>query len=398
MVNPKKRADGRWYVAIYLGKDIYGKKQYQYIYAHTEKECKQKAINFEYQKQNNLVTNMVSSKLVTVEDFWKNWLDSRIGLADSTISEYTSVKNKHLKKIMPMKAADVNYKVVQRLYIDIYKENNNNPKIVKKVARVFNCFLRKMAVDRSCPIPRDILDGVELPSCPKFQHYMMTTRTYNDIIQSLKENYEDDFSDTQYLYSIALITSCGGLRIGEATALMISDIDFENNTIKINKQQLPVKGDGYVIIEKTKSEAGRRTIVITPTLKEFLLQHIEKQKQLFKDLEIVGIQPHKIKIIKEDKTIEYINSNELLTTTNKGTLVKKNTVQRNWKTFRENLGYEEQIRIHDFRRYFATQMMCAGVPDTIAKSQLGHTKIDMTQYYQNDTEEIKQKYISSLVI
>ena len=43
-------------------------------------------------------------------------------------------------------------------------------------------------------------------------------------------------------------------------------------------------------------------------------------------------------------------------------------------------------------------MMCAGVPDTIAKSQLGHTKIDMTQYYQNDTEEIKQKYISSLVI
>lgn len=103
---------------------------------------------------------------------------------------------------------------------------------------------------------------------------------------------------------------------------------------------------------------------------------------MFEELKMLGIEPQQITFIRVDKTEETIDSFNLLTTTNAGKLVKKNSAQRNQKKFREDLGYEEQIRIHDFRRYFATQMMKAGVPDTIAKSQLGHTDVDMTQYYQ----------------
>ena len=396
MVNPKQIADGRWRGQIYTGKDIYNKKKYKYIYGKTEKECKKNIIDYEYMKKHNLLPKTSNLNLVTVEDYWNEWLDGKVSLADSTIQEYKSIKKKHLSKVMQMNAKDLNYRVVQKLYNDIYKENNNNPKLVKKVSRSFNCFLRKMAVDRSCPIPRDVLDGIELPACPKVQHYKITAKTHNNIIKALKEEYDKEESDIGYLYNIAMITSCGGCRIGEATAIFIDDIDFENNTIKINKQQLPVLGKGYCIVEKTKTEAGNRIIVITSNLKKFLLEHLEKQKIMIEELKILGIEPQPITFIRADKTEETIDSFNLLTTTNAGKLVKKNSAQRNWKKFREDLGYEEQIRIHDFRRYFATQMMKAGVPDTIAKSQLGHTDVDMTQYYQDDTEELKQSYIATL--
>lgn len=398
MAKAHKRKDGTWYGAVYMGKDIYNKKNYQFVYAPKEKECNQKIRELEYKRDNNLLTETIKSKLTTVEDYWKDYVSNKVGLADSTVREYESVAKNHLQKVMKMNAKDLNYRVVQKLYNDIYKENNNNPKIVKKVARVFNCFLRKMSVDRSCPIPRDILDGIELPSCPKIEHYKMSAKTHENIIKALRKEYDDEYSDLQYLYNIAMITSCGGMRIGEALAIFIDDIDLKNNTININKQQVPVKGNGYIIKEQPKTRAGKRTIVITSTLREFLNEHLKKHEKMIKDLKSIGIEPVKIKVIKEDNSIEYIDSFNLLTTTNKGNMVIKNTVQRNWKLFRENLGYEEQIRIHDFRRYFATQLMKAGVPDTIAMSQLGHTRIDMTQYYQNDEDDIKQEFLSNLKI
>lgn len=396
MAKAHKRADGTWYGAVYLGKNLYNEKDYKFVYAPKEKECNQKIREVEYKRDHGLLQERTKSNLVTVEDYWNEWLDGKVSLADSTIQEYKSVKKKHLSKVMKMNAKDLNYRVVQKLYNDIYKENNNNPKLVKKVSRSFNCFLRKMAVDRSCPIPRDVLDGIELPACPKVKHYKINTQTHDTIVKALKEEYDKEDSDIGYLYNIAMITSCGGCRIGEATAIFIDDIDFENNTIKINKQQLPVLGKGYCIVEKTKTEAGNRIIVITSSLKKFLLEHLEKQKIMIEELKMLGIEPQPITFIRADKTEEIIDSFNLLTTTNAGKLVKKNSAQRNWKKFREDLGYEEQIRIHDFRRYFATQMMKAGVPDTIAKSQLGHTDVDMTQYYQDDTEELKQEYLSKL--
>lgn len=56
------------------------------------------------------------------------------------------------------------------------------------------------------------------------------------------------------------------------------------------------------------------------------------------------------------------------------------------------------MRIHDLRRYFATFLMKSNVPDKIAKSLLGHSSVNMTEYYQNNDIEIAQDYMSKITL
>lgn len=56
---------------------------------------------------------------------------------------------------------------------------------------------------------------------------------------------------------------------------------------------------------------------------------LKKQKIMFEELKMLGIEPQQITFIRVDKTEETIDSFNLLTTTNAGKLVKKNSAQRN---------------------------------------------------------------------
>lgn len=395
MVKAKKRDDGRWYGAIYMGKDIYGKKIYKHIYANSEKECNNKIIEFEYKKNNGLLEEEIkSNNLITLEDYWNDWLDNRIDISASTLREYKSIKKLYLTNLMKMKAKEINYAVIQHFYSDLYKKTN--AKRVKKVSRLFNCFLRKMSVNRNCPIPRDVLDGLELPTTEKYIPKQIRELDYQSIMENLLKEYNDIKSNIQYLYILILVTSCSGCRIGESTALTINDIDFENNIITVNKKQNFINGIGYCIEEKTKTESGTRTIAILPGVKEKLEQHIKRQQQLIRSLQLFNFKPQNIVFIKKDNTRTTISSFDLLMTTNAGQLIKLNTAHRNWKMYKQKHNIDSNTRIHDFRRYFATTLMKNGIPDKLSKKMLGHSQIDMTQYYQNANDEIIQDYISNI--
>jgi len=395
MVKAKQRPDGRWYGAVYLGKDIYGKKQYKHIYANTEKECNKKIVDFEYKKNKGVLEEIIKNdKLVTLEDYWNEWLNNKIDVSESTIREYKSVKKLYLKDIMSMDANKIDYKTIQYFYTDLYKKTN--AKRVKKVGTLFNCFLRKMAVKRDCPIPRDILDGLELPSAEKYIPNTIREQDYEIIIKELLKEYNDIHSNIQYLYIMILIASGAGCRIGEVTTLTINDIDFDNNIIKINKHQVFYKGYGHIISHGTKNKKTRE-VPMLPAMRKELEIYVKKQKHLIKNLEEFGFKPEKILFLKSDNTKEYISSFDLLITNNKGNFIRENTAQRNWREFRKKLGFED-FRIHDFRRYCATLLMENNVPDKLAQLVLGHSGIQMTQYYQNANKETLQKYMENISI
>lgn len=395
MVKAKQRPDGRWYGAVYMGKDMYGKKQYKHIYANTEKECNKKIVDFEYKKNNGLLEETIPNKnLVTLKDYWDEWLNNRIDISEATIREYRGIENLYLQDIMKMNANKIDYRTIQYFYTDLYKQTN--AKRVKKVGSLFNCFLRKMAVKRDCPIPRDILDGLQLPSTDKYVPSNIREQDYELIIRELVKEYNDNHSSIQYLYILILIASGGGCRIGEVTALTLDDIDFENNFININKHQVFYKGHGYIILDRTKNKKNRR-IPMLPALRNELELYVKKQKVLIETLKKFNFEPQQILYIKSDNSKSYISSFDLLITNAQGHLVKKNTAQRNWRILRENLGFTT-FRIHDFRRYCATLLMRNNVPDKLAQEILGHSGIEMTHYYQNVDEEILQNSIKSIDI
>lgn len=61
-----------------------------------------------------------------------------------------------------------------------------------------------------------------------------------------------------------LLSLFTGMRMGEVGAFYLSDIDFENVTISIERTLTRGEKDKYIIGENAKTEAGTRTIKVIP--------------------------------------------------------------------------------------------------------------------------------------
>lgn len=78
-----------------------------------------------------------------------------------------------------------------------------------------------------------------------------------------------------HLYSLIYLTQLfTGMRIGEVLALKISDIDFHNNTININKTLSRDIHYKVIIKEATKTRAGERIIPIPRMIRKMLKERI----------------------------------------------------------------------------------------------------------------------------
>lgn len=72
-----------------------------------------------------------------------------------------------------------------------------------------------------------------------------------------------------------------GTRISECTALTWDDVDFENNTININKQILSVTNKGWKY-SSTKRESNR-VVKFGQTLRNILIKEKDRQEQSEKE-------------------------------------------------------------------------------------------------------------------
>lgn len=79
-----------------------------------------------------------------------------------------------------------------------------------------------------------------------------------------------------------------GMRISEFCGLTISDLDFENNTINIERQ-LHRHSDMTYHIEKTKSSSGTRVIPMTPDVREHFESIIKKRRKVQKEMMVDGV-------------------------------------------------------------------------------------------------------------
>ena len=398
MVKAKKIKENRWRASVYMGKNEYGKKIYKDIYGTTEKECNSKVIDFIYKKENGLLENTLLEKtnLKTVEEFYDDWIENRIDLKEISKKEYRSIKKCHLSPLLKLELKKLNSSILKKFYKDLFEKTNANT--TRRVARLFNCFLHSMMLDARVKLNKDILDNIRLPKVQKRKHYYLKKDEYKNILSELKKEYDND-SNIGYMYILLLLCGSCGFRISEALALFITDVDLEKGIITLNKEETQVKGKGYYILESTKTEAGDRIVVIPKSINELLKRHITLIKLKYtKALQFNINTTNNFLYIDKTKKEYILPGNKLLIQNQKFGMIPKNTAQRAWKTFREGLGYMEQLRIHDFRRFSATLLMKNDIPDEIAKLQLGHSSSDMTRYYQNIDTETLIEYIKNIDI
>lgn len=158
-----------------------------------------------------------------------------------------------------------------------------------------------------------------------------------------------------------------GLRKGEARALNWNDINFSNNTIRINKGLSDNVNKEQYIITSPKTLTSNRTLPMP--------------KELVNDLQ-------KLK----NKVMEYTNYSDKWFVFGCSTPLGDDLIRRR-KNNNCKLAGVKQIRIHDFRHSCASLLINNGADITLVAKYLGHSKIDETlntysHMFQNKLDNI----------
>ncbi len=166
--------------------------------------------------------------------------------------------------------------------------------------------------------------------------------------------------DPVFYYAFQVLFWCG-LRRGELLALTPSDIDFENNTIRIDESYQKIKKKD--VITKPKNDSSVRTFSIPADLAQELKEYISGFYDIDENTRIFPIT-YSTFYDKLKKAIEAAN-------------VKK-------------------ITLHGFRHSNISMLANMGCNSVDIAYRAGHSRINMTNYYTHRYEGTDQKIADAL--
>lgn len=183
-----------------------------------------------------------------------------------------------------------------------------------------------------------------------------------ELVNIINERIEKDPKFMQpYATMLALYT---GMRVGELTGLMWSDIDFKRGFITIQHSERKNRKTGEYTVSDTKNHL-KRTFPLTGEIKDLLYSIAEVQKKCGVDSEFVFANENgKTHCDIVSKYIERITASE-----------KFNGLKS----------------IHTLRRTLNSNLKLSGVSTTVAASLLGHTEKVNEMNYTYDTSDLEFK-------
>ena len=162
-----------------------------------------------------------------------------------------------------------------------------------------------------------------------------TPEEYKQFSEACKDNIEY-FTLFELLYYT-------GMRVGEALALTLNDIDFKENTISITKTYYRVTGKD--LINPPKTAGSERTIIIPEFLTDELKQYVSHLYKPDPEERIFNKRPQYVRSILRDRA--------------------------------EKAGVK-QIRVHDLRHSHASMLINLGANPVLVANRLGHESADIT--------------------
>ncbi len=339
--NIYKRKDGRWEGRI-LKKD--GK--YQYFYAQTYKETKEKMRLFLEGKKYHEMKQAIRGQ--DAAGLFQNWINGEVmfRVKPSTYESYYYCINKH---IIPFFNLERNKRMTEATILRFMQELKENQELAlsskKKICMILKIALKDILKEKS-----NCLALIALIKLPVVQVKEVPIFSIKE--QRIIERAVLKFGDSRAIGILFCFYT--GLRLGELCALKWSDIDIDSATMSITKTVARVKdfsvtnGKSKLMVGSPKSSKSVRRI----PLPEFLLDMLKEIRKsvMYKDFYIFS---------GNDEPID----------------------PRTYQNFYRKILEKSDLpvrKFHAIRHTFATRALELGIDVKTLSEILGHSNVSIT--------------------
>lgn len=344
---------------VYIGKDENNKKKYKRKRGFTKRnECEIALAAYISENDKGMV---VTDDKMTVSDYMNYWLKTypKVNCQPSTYKRYNEFANDIKHYLGRYKLTKLNPLLVQKFYADLKTEKELSNNTIIKTHRMFHLALKHAQkwqllyvnpCDLVTPPPADLIE--------------MKFWAPEDISAYLFELINE------FLYPIIFLAVHTGLREGELCALLWSDINLIDKTLKVTKTLQRIDGKLVPKIPKTKKSSRIVTLLDSTVkfLKEFKkndnLIELGKDNYIFHWLDRRPIDPHYV-------------------------------AQHFPETLARHKNKVPIIRFHDLRHTHATLLRALNVNSKVISDRLGHADVAFTlKTYTHVNTDMQREEVS----
>lgn len=354
-----------------------GKMKYKTKSFKTENEAKKYLNTIMYQKENPIYIEHNGIPLVEVlkANLELKYSTNQIGLAQygRTLNSIKRLEKYPLanKKIDTIKTEEL------QTYLNSPK-NLSNSMIEKAHQQLNQAFT--IAMNKGYIVQNPMIDVVR----PKSNKEDKVVRALTVEEQQSFTNWLLDKPIDEFKYrNVYLLQMYTGLRVGEALALTIHDIDLKNKRLNIHRTLTTDEKGNIIMGNKTKTYSGKRTIPIP----DFLYPFVVEQMQI------------------TDKQIN--NDEKLLFKPNNSKYCRRSTINNELKRILKQELNITDISSHSLRHTFGTRCIESGMAPVVVQRLMGHKDITVTlntytsvleQFKERELDKVNQYYLNENLI
>ncbi|MEQ7226420.1 tyrosine-type recombinase/integrase [Enterococcus avium] len=355
----KKAKNGTYYFRINLGYDIKGKKIQKYRSGFpTKKEAREEYSKLLLMNPEDLNEN--KDKMMFeyyINEVFLPWYKTQVKLR--TYENRIHSVHKHFPYFYKKAVCDIEPIHVQNWQLKMAKDLK--PSYVRAIQGLFSVAMdRAIVLGITTTNPSKIIGNVKKVK-PKVEFW--TKEEFEKVISLI---YKEDYYQ-HFLFISLWFLFMTGMRIGEATAIQWSDIDFETGVLSIDKTLYYKNQSNYKFVEP-KTKASARQIVLDKVTLSYLSEWQTRQQELLKTNFVMSYN---------------------------GLPTQKHTISYAIDRFSKMAGIH-RIKIHALRHSHASLLISMGENPLIIKERLGHEDIETTlgtygHLYPNSNFEVANK-------
>ncbi len=387
------KKNNSYYFSVEAGKDKTGKRQRVVRGGFkTKKEAQQVAAELETQIFNGAF--IINQKQITLHEFmWQHWFEYHKSFVKPSTLQSVNTHLKRidrffgekikLKDITPYKCSQFTRALIQ---YDIQRDVAGQTFIYLKMIFKYAVQIEKLLNNNPCDniaLPKYTVAEKEQLSKSKKEKLLFLEK---DILKKFLTVAATDEQAFPY-YTLLLILTYTGMRIGEVLALQWEDVDLDNKIIHV-KHTLFRKGKNY-FVQSAKTATSIRDIVLSDSLVK-QIRNYRKNYLIFK-------------MQYADAWAQYNYDFVITSRTHYGEPLHGSTVNVWLNKIAKKTGIQH-VHPHLFRHTHVSLLAEAGVPLPAIRERLGHSHdritediyLHVTKKYKTDAALKFEKLLSSM--